>query len=335
MSHQPLRIGILGAADIARAFVKAVAPSKLVTIAAVGSRTLDKAQAFAREFDIPRAHASYDALLADPDVEAIYNPLPNSLHAPWSIKAAEAGKHVLCEKPLAVDEVEAKAMFDAARRNRVHLVEAYPYLAQRMTGEVRRLLAEGAIGKVKLIRASFGIPFSDPNNIRLKADLAGGAVMDAGSYAISFVRVMAGARPTRVSATAQYTATGVDETLLGTLEFANGVVAHVSASFATGYHRHGQIIGDKGSIETMFLNHPPIGGPAQFQIRRGPAAVSPIETRAVPEGNGFFHEAESFARMVREGAQHWTGATEGESCDISATIAALLKSAKTGGSVTL
>jgi predicted dehydrogenase len=330
-----LRIGIFGAADIARAFVKAVSASDLVTVTAVASRSTEKAEAFAREYAIPRHFGSYETMLADPDIDAIYNPLPNSLHAAWSIRAVEAGKHVLCEKPLAVSEAEAKSMFNAARERGVHLVEGYPYMAQPMTLEVRRLIAAGVIGKPQLIRASFGIPFSDPANIRLMPDLAGGALMDAGSYAVSFVRIMAGERPRRVHALASYATTGVDRTLVGTLEFASGLMAQVGASFATAYHRHGQIAGDGGVIDTMFLNHPPIGGPAQIQIRRGVAAISEIDTIPMPEGNGFLAEANSFARMIADGPSHWTGATPQESIDIAATLAALLESARTGRTIDL
>src|SRR5215470_14939249 len=124
-----LRIGVLGAAGIARQFVPAQAASRKVKVVAVASRDPAKAQAFAREFGIPRAHGSYEALLADREVDAIYNPLPNSLHAPWSIRAVEAGKHVLCEKPIAVTAAEARTMFAAARQRGLTLVEAFPYRA--------------------------------------------------------------------------------------------------------------------------------------------------------------------------------------------------------------
>ena len=332
----PIRIGVLGAANIARDFIKGTASSKALRVTSVASRTADKAAAFAKETGLERTFASYEAMLADPAIDVVYNPLPNGLHAEWSIKAADAGKHVLCEKPLAVSEAEAKAMFAAAARNAVQLAEAYPYMAQPMTLEVRKLIAAGAVGKPQLIRASFGIPFSDPNNIRLMADLAGGAVMDVGSYTSSFIRIMAGERPNRVHAVARWGDTGVDRTLAGTFEFPSGLLAQVGASFATGYHRHGQIAGDKGCIDTMFLNHPPIGGPASFQLRRGTMAVTPIETIPVPEGNGFLAEAESFAHLVASGdATTWTGATAQESIDIAAMLEALIKSARQGTPVTI
>ena len=330
----PIRIGVLGAAAIARDFIKGSAPSKLLRVTAVASRTADKAAAFARDTGIERTFASYAAMLADPDIDAVYNPLPNGLHAEWSIRALDARKHVLCEKPLAASEAEAKAMFAAAQRNGVHLVEAYPYLAQSMTLEVRKLVNTGVIGKPQLIRASFGIPFSDPSNIRLIADLAGGAVMDVGSYSTSFIRVMANERPRRVHAVAQWGATGVDRTVAGTFEFPSGLLAQVGASFATGYHRHGQVAGDAGCIDTMFLNHPPIGGPAAFQLRRGTMGVTPIETIPVAVGNGFLAEAESFAKLVSSGdLAAWTGATAQESIDIAAMLEALIKSARQGTAV--
>src|SRR3954447_26941538 len=125
--NEPLRIGVLGAANIARQFISGVKASTIVSVTAVASRSAQKAEAFARENGVPRFHGSYEALLADPRIDAIYNPLPNSLHAQWSMRACEAGKHVLCEKPLCTSGDEARAMFAAARKNRVHLVEGYPY----------------------------------------------------------------------------------------------------------------------------------------------------------------------------------------------------------------
>src|SRR6201985_122745 len=136
----PLRVGVLSTANIARSFVKGVEPSTTVKVMSVASRDAAKAKHFAAEVGIPNTHESYEALLADPDIEAVYNPLPNSLHAEWSIRAAEAGKHVLCEKPLAATPAEARTMFDAAKRNGVYLVEGYPYRAQPQTLKLNELL---------------------------------------------------------------------------------------------------------------------------------------------------------------------------------------------------
>lgn len=334
-SYAPVRIGILGAAKIARSFVEAVAPSQTVKIAGVASRDAAKAAAFACEYSIAKSYGSYDALLDDPGIDAVYNPLPNSLHAEWSIKAAAAGKHILCEKPLAVSGVEARSMFEAAKRHGVYLVEAYPYLAQPQTIKTRELVRSGAIGTVKLIRSSFGVMFNDPANIRLMPDLGGGSLMDAGSYAVSFVRVIAGEQPTRVHAVAQWTETGVDKTLLATLEFKSGLMAQISSSFASAYHRHAQIAGDAGSIETTYLNHPPIGGAPAIQLRRGLIAAVEAETVTVTGGNGFLAEAQSFARMLNAGPSAWTGATPEESIDIAFTLEALLRSARSGRAETV
>ena len=183
---------------------------------------------------------------------------------------------------------------------------------------------------MRLIRSSFGVYFDDPANIRLSATLGGGALLDAGSYAVSLVRLAAGERPTRVQAASERAATGVDLTTVATLAFASGLLAQVSCSFATGYHRHALIAGDNGVIETTYLNHPPIGGPAVLQIKRGRANTAAFEPAPVPDGNGFLLQAELFARLLREGEAHWTGATPQESIDIMATLDAIRKSSASG-----
>lgn len=329
-SSNRLRIGMLGAANIGRAFTNGCKLSSVVEVAAVASRTQAKADAFAAELGIPRALGTYEALLADRDIDAIYIPLPNSMHAEWAIKAVEAGKHVLCEKPLAMDAGEARAMFAAAAKHKVVLREAYPYMAQQQTAMLRQWLAEGAIGELRLVRSTFSVLFTDPANIRLIPDLGGGALYDAGSYAVSLVRLVAGRRPLRARATSVFDEKGVDRTTIAELEFAGGLLAQVSCSFAAVYHRHASIGGDKGAIETNYLNHPPVGGPAVLQIRRGIANTLPMEPVAVPDGNGFRLEAESFAALLRDGDRAWTGATPEESIDILLTMDAIRASARSG-----
>ena len=331
MSSQPLRLGVLGAANIARSFIAATAASPLLKVTAVASRDAAKGAAFVKETGVAKSFASYEAMLASPEIDAVYNPLPNTLHAEWTIKAAAAGKHILCEKPLATSAAEARAMFAAARKNGVHLAEAYPYMAQAQTLKARELIASDAIGKPRLIRASFGFSLSDPANIRMKPDMAGGALMDAGSYAVSLVRILGGECPARVLALARWASTGVDSTIVATLDFKSGLIAQVSASFSTANHRAAQVIGDAGSLETTYLNHPPAGGPAAVYIRRGVAVTPAPEMIEVAGGNGFLAEAESFARLISDGAAHWTGASEQESIDIALTIDALRASARSGG----
>src|ERR1700680_2103258 len=197
---------------------------------------------------IPQLHATYDSLLADPAIHAIYIPLPNNLHAQWSIRAVEAAKHVLCEKPLATSARAAEAMFAAARQNKVYLVEGYPYRAQPQTLKLRELLARGEIGRLQIVQASFGFLLNDIANIRLDPNLGGGALMDAGSYPVSLVRMIAGERPARAQAIARWTESGVDRTLVGSIEFSNGVLAQIACSFAIARHRRAIILGDAGSI---------------------------------------------------------------------------------------
>lgn len=182
-NNKPLRIGVLGAANIAKQFIRDTRPSGQVQVVCVASRTADKAAAFAAEHGVARSHGSYEALLADPEVDAIYLPLPNSLHAEWAVKAAQARKHVLCEKPLALNRAEAERMFTAARDAGVILLESYPFWFQPQTGRMVELLMSGAIGTVRSVQACFGFTLSNPNgNIRLNPELGGGALLDAGSY---------------------------------------------------------------------------------------------------------------------------------------------------------
>jgi xylose dehydrogenase (NAD/NADP) len=329
----PLRIGVLGAAKIARAFIAGVHGSPKITVAAVASRDPARAQVYAQETGVPQVHATYDALLADPAIEAIYNPLPNKLHAEWSIRALDAGKHVLCEKPLATSGAEARAMFAAAQRNGVYLAEAYPYRAQPQTQKLALLLQAGAIGRVKLIHAAFGFPMQDTANIRFNAALAGGALMDAGCYPVSFARLVAGERPRRVQAVAQWTETGVDRTLIASLEFPGGVLAQIACSFATARHRHAYIAGDGGTLVTTYLNDTSDALPPVLEIRRGIALDAPRETIATAPAAGFLAEAESFHDLVRHGWSQWSGVTPAESIDIAVTMEALAMSAREGRAI--
>jgi len=330
-----LRIGILGAARIARQFAAGVRPSRKIAVAAIASRDAGKARAFAHDLEIARAHSSYEALLADDAIDAIYNPLPNSMHAEWSIRALAAGKHVLCEKPLATSPADVRAMFDAAAQRGLYLVEGYPYRAQPQTRKLRELLAAKAIGTVRFIQASMGFPMSDPGNIRLNPALAGGALMDAGCYPVSLALMVAGGRPVRVHAMADRAESGVDRTLVGSLEFADGLLAQISCSFATARHRHAFIAGDAGSIATSYLNDTSAAFPATLELRRGPGWEAPRETIENATTDGFLAEAESFCDLVAHGWGRWTGVTPDESIDIALTLEALLTSVRGGVAVEL
>ena len=328
-----LRIGILGAANIARLFVADARPSGKVVVRAVASRDARRGRAFADELGIEVVHPTYEALLADPGIDAVYNPLPNNLHAEWTIRAADAGKHVLCEKPLAMSGTEARAMFEAARRNGVHVVEGYPYRAQPQTLKLRELLAAGVIGRLQTVQAAFGILLTDPANIRWDRTLGGGALMDTGSYPVSLVRMIAGERPTRVHAVARWAESDVDRTLVGTLEFASGLLAQISCSFATARHRRCLIAGDAGTLSTTYFNDTGPTMPPVVEVVRGTnwgAKHESIETESI---RGFLAEADAFADLVAQGIGHWTGATPEESIDIALTLEALAESARKGRAV--
>jgi len=335
----PVRYGILGAANIARSFCRGLAGSALARAEVVASRDGAKAKAFAAEMGVPRHLASYEALLADPDIEAIYIPLPNDMHCEWAIRCVEAGKHVLCEKPLAMGADEARRMYDAARQAGVHLVEAYPYMSQPQTLLVRALLREGAIGQVQLITAAFGFalvapdgtPLRDPVNIRLLPERGGGGLLDAGTYSMSMARIIAGERPARVFATGRYTTSGVDQTVVAIVEFPSGAVAQVSSSMSTALHRHAVVVGSTGVIETSYSNHAPPDANLTVRVKRGVAGTVPFETEEVEGGDGFWLEAESFARMVRDGVQARDGCSEPESIDTALALAATARSAREGG----
>ncbi len=332
-TQQPLRIGILGAANIARYFLKDVRASKKVRVEALASRDVERGKAFAAANGVPRVLPTYEALLSDPGIEAIYNPLPNNLHAEWTIRAADAGKHVLCEKPLAATTAEARAMFDAARRNDVYVVEAYPYRAQPQTIKLQELLRTKAIGRLHLVYASFCFLMTDTSNIRFNATLAGGSLMDAGSYPISLTRMIAGQRAVRVHATARMAETGVDRTVVGSLEFPSGLLGQISCSFATGRYRQAHIVGDAGVIETTYHNDTSATQPPIINIRRGVPYDSPRETIECAATGGFLAEAEAFHDLVRDGWERWPGATPEESIDIMLTIDAFAASIRSGAPV--
>ncbi|MCA8093454.1 Gfo/Idh/MocA family oxidoreductase [Burkholderia anthina] len=332
---QALRFGVLGAANIARSFVAGVAGSPWIDVVGVASRDLEKSRQFAKEVRIPNAYGSYEALLDDQSIDAVYVPLPNTLHAEWVIKALDAGKHVLCEKPLAVTAEDARRMFDAARRNERFLAEAYPYRAQEQTLELQRLLADGAIGTVQTVHASFGVTFTDPANIRLDPARGGGVLLDAGSYAMNFVRMVAGEAPVRASAMVRWGETGIDRTVVANLEFPSGVLGQITCSFSTAYHRHALIAGSAGILETTFLNHPPEAGPPEIHLRRGVLSSTRRDTLVLSGGNGFRAEAESFFRAIVEHPDAWTGCSEQESIDTLAALEAVARSIRSGQTETV
>lgn len=304
-----LRLGILGCANIARAFARDLAGHPQIQIAAVASRDLAKAQAFAQDFGIARAHGSYEALLADADIDAIYNPLPNTLHAPWSVQAAQAGKHVLCEKPMAMTAAEVTAMFDAAQANQVVLIEAFPYLFQPQTTALLQCVRDGSIGELRSVQACFGFTVGNVDtNIRLKPELGGGALGDAGCYPLSLIRKVFDQAPAQVIAVPRWHASGVDIGMAATLIYADGRIAQMSCAMDGATHRRATIVGSAGTIDTEYVNHSTLAAgdnphgviPGQLRIRRGIAPSIPFEDIPAATGSGFRFAAEAFAAQIVE-----------------------------------
>jgi len=325
-----LRIGVLGAARIADSFMVGARASSRVEVVAVASRERARGEAFAKTHGLARA-CSYDELLADPQIDAIYNPLPNGLHAAWSIAAARAGKHVLCEKPLATSEADAQAMFDAADAAGVVLLEAFPYMFQPETLAIERAIADGAIGQVQTMFATFGFTMADPANVRLDAALGGGALWDAGCYPVSFVRQVFGARPIRVSSVARWIGAAgaqIDQTLAATLEFSAGGIAQISCSFATAVHRRALIMGSAGVIDTEYQNHTERSAAPSYRLKQGTDWQREFESISVPRENGFRLEVDAFCDMVERPEHDAMRARRAASLDNAWTLAALLEAAR-------
>ena len=227
MSERRLRWGVISTSNIGRKAVNpAIRASCNGELLAVASRDEARARAFSEEEGVPVSYGSYEALLDDERIEAVYIPLPNSLHKEWTIRAAEKGKHVLCEKPLALDAAECREMEAAAAANGVKLMEAFMYRFHPRTEKVLEIVRSGAVGALKQIRSSFTFLLTRPDNIRWDPELGGGALMDVGCYCVNVSRTMAGREPVEVRAMANFRSPGVDGQMAGTLRFEDGLLAH-------------------------------------------------------------------------------------------------------------
>jgi len=244
-----LRWGVISTANIGRVAVNpAIQESRNGELVAVASRGEEPAAEFAKAAGIERHHGGYQDLLDDEGIDAVYIPLPNGLHREWTVRAADAGKHVLCEKPLAVTEAQCREMEAAAEANGVKLMEAFMYRFHPQTERVLDLIKQGAIGDLRSIHSAFTFLLTRPSNIRWSAELGGGALMDVGCYCVNLSRTVAGAEPVEVQAWATWGATGVDEQLDGTLRFDNGLVAQFSCSLAMDRYETYEVCGTSGRL---------------------------------------------------------------------------------------
>ncbi|MDZ7706077.1 MAG: Gfo/Idh/MocA family oxidoreductase [Trueperaceae bacterium] len=272
-----IRWGILSTANIGRkAVTPAIQASQNGTVSAVASRTEADARSYADDLGIDRAYGSYDALLNDSDIDAIYNPLPNSLHKEWTIRALEAGKHVLCEKPFAVTAQDCLDMQAVADKAGVKLMEAFMYRFHPRSEAALQQVSGGAVGELRFIRSAFTFQIQDRDNIRLDADLGGGALMDVGCYCVNASRTLTGLEPVEAQAFARFGPSDVDEELYGTLRFENGVVAQFVCGLTLPRREHVTVGGDKGYLEIpraftapkneeVGLEHHPVGEPTTTQ----------------------------------------------------------------------
>jgi predicted dehydrogenase len=310
-----VRFGILGTGNIARQFAAGLNASHGCKLVAVGSRQEASARSFAGAHQAQAAYGSYEALLADRDVQVIYNALPNSMHYEWTIKALRAGKHVLCEKPLAVNAAQSEEMFDVAQRSGQVLMEAFMYRSHPLTLAVVEAVKSGAIGELRLIRTSFCYRTTRiADNIRFSAEMAGGALMDIGCYCISYSRLFAGQEPAVMMATAHLHESGVDDLTAGTLRFANGVVASFTCGMQVQADNAAHLCGSDGFIEVPVPWKPP-AKQAAYTIARGtpprmdstsgakaPAAPPPRQTLHVDTHTDLYGvEADDFAETVQQG----------------------------------
>jgi len=247
---EKIRWGILGTAQIARrAMVPALRESAMAEVVAIASRDIEKAQTFAKDLKIPKFFGSYSSLLADPEIDAVYIPLPNHLHKPWTILAAEAGKHILCEKPLALNTDECQEMIAAANANNVQLMEAFMYRYHPRILAAHQMVRDGALGDLKTIEASFTYFKEDTTNIRFKPEMGGGALMDVGCYCVNISRLMAGREPITVHARLYQTSTGVDNQLVGLLDFGDGLMAHFDCAMNQEGRQRCLLAGTRGYLE--------------------------------------------------------------------------------------
>ena len=307
-TDRPLRWGVLSTADIARKkWIPGVrrSPRQRGVVTAIASRDGAVAERVASELAIPRAHASYEALLADPEVDAVYLPLPNHLHLAWAIAAAKAGKHVLCEKPIALSAADAQAMVDAAAEAGVLLMEAFMYRLHPSWVAVRELIAAGRIGRLQSVQSWFSYYNDDPSNIRNIAAAGGGALMDIGCYSINLSRMLFGAEPERVEASiVRDPDMDVDVLTSGLLVFPGGGSATFTCSTRSEPDQRVHIYGTEGHISIGIPFNIPPDLPTHVDVTHGgdPPVAPNVERLTFERADAYGVEADAFAASVLDGA---------------------------------
>jgi xylose dehydrogenase (NAD/NADP) len=261
MKDRPLRWGILGTANINRALINPLRTSERNNLLAVASRVKDRAEDYARQNKINRAYGSYAGLLDDPEIDVIYIPLPNHLHAEWTIKAVQAGKHVLCEKPLALNLAEVDAISSSAEKYHKLVVEAFMYRSHPQTLKVKEIIASGKLGRVRLVRGSYTYMDNNPYSYRWNHAMGGGSLWDVGCYPLSYARAMVGEEPLGVFGWQVTGSTGVDEMFLAQMRFPGNVFAQFDCGVRIPYCVFMEFIGDEANL---FIPNPFNPGTKEF-----------------------------------------------------------------------
>ena len=327
MTTQTLRWGLLSTARINKKLIAPLRLSKRSTLLAVASRSQEKADSYAREQKIQRAYRSYEALLADPEIDVIYNPLPNHLHAEWSIKAVEAGKHVLCEKPLALTLADVDAMAAAAGRTGKIIAEAFAYRAHPHMRKIKEIISSGLLGKLKMVHGSFTFVMTKDDDIRWDPQMGGGGLWDIGCYPLSFTRTVLGKEPLEVFGWQVTSPTGVDEVFAGQLRFPGDIFFQLDCSFKIPSHAFVEIVGDEGTLnipepfnllarKTLYLTR---DGKTSTIVVKGP--------------DPYLAEVENFTDAILLNKMPVTSLADSRLN--TAAILALLESAKTGKPISL
>jgi xylose dehydrogenase (NAD/NADP) len=315
-----MRLGIVSTADINRKVIPGARASEKVDLIAVASRDQQRAEEYARTWEIERAYGSYEALLEDPDVDAVYISLPNTLHREWSIRSLEAGKHVICEKPFSRRVEDVEAAFDAAERASRLLTEAFMYRHNPQTKRVAELVREGAIGDLRVVRTAFSYSLYDAENIRLRTDVDGGSLMDVGCYCVSGSRLLAG-EPESVNGQAYIGPTGTDWVFTGALRFPDDVLALFDCGTCLPERDELEAIGSEGSL---FLDDPWHCDEPVIELRR----VDGVERIELDPVDSYRLELENLADAIAGTTPLLLGRED--ALGQARTIAALFRSAETG-----
>jgi predicted dehydrogenase len=322
---QAVKWGIISTADINRKVIPGAHASPKVDLAAVASRDQARANEYAKQWEIEHAYGSYEALLADPEIEAVYISLPNTMHCEWSIKSLEAGKHVLCEKPMTRHTDELEAAFDTAERTGLMLSEAFMYRHNPQTKKLKELVADGAIGELRVVRSVFSYSLYDEDNIRLRTDVEGGALMDVGCYNVSGSRLLGG-EPEHVFGEAWFGPSGTDWVLSGTLRFPGEVIGAFHCGTALPEQDELEAIGSEG---TIFLDDPWHCANPVIEVRRDDG----VERIELEREDSYRLELENLSDAIRGEGELLLG--RADAIGQARTLEALHSSATSGKRVAL